>query len=203
MDKEKSVSTNFHENVFPSPLYNFPIFDPISETLSFNEPHTPTSSYTSSNISAERAAAAEAAAAAAAATASTTMSSSIMTTTDSEQPYFDFELQRNVTVTVGQTGFLHCRVERLGDKDVSKWLKWFYTLHSFFLALSIRFYVRLDWVFSLVRPIQHRIFPCLRLNEAKQSRTHCASHTNRNRNQNRFHLTTMIKESNRECMVNG
>lgn len=42
-----------------------------------------------------------------------------MTTTDSEQPYFDFELQRNVTVTVGQTGFLHCRVERLGDKDVS------------------------------------------------------------------------------------
>lgn len=42
-----------------------------------------------------------------------------MTTTDSEQPYFDFELQRNITVTVGQTGFLHCRVERLGDKDVS------------------------------------------------------------------------------------
>lgn len=43
----------------------------------------------------------------------------IMTTIDSEQPYFDFEIQRNVTVTVGQTGFLHCRVERLGDKDVS------------------------------------------------------------------------------------
>lgn len=36
-----------------------------------------------------------------------------------EQPYFDFELQRNVTVTVGQTGFLRCRVEQLGDKDVS------------------------------------------------------------------------------------
>lgn len=52
--------------------------------------------------------------------APTTMSSNIITTTDSEQPYFDFELQRNVTVTVGQTGFLHCRVERLGDKDVSK-----------------------------------------------------------------------------------
>lgn len=34
-------------------------------------------------------------------------------------PYFDFDVQRNVTVTVGQTGFLHCRVERLGDKDVS------------------------------------------------------------------------------------
>lgn len=42
-----------------------------------------------------------------------------MTTTFGEQPYFDFELQRNVTVTVGQTGFLHCRVEQLGDKDVS------------------------------------------------------------------------------------
>lgn len=34
-------------------------------------------------------------------------------------PYFDFDVQRNITVTVGQTGFLHCRVERLGDKDVS------------------------------------------------------------------------------------
>lgn len=42
-----------------------------------------------------------------------------MTTSFGEQPYFDFELQRNVTVTVGQTGFLHCRVEQLGDKDVS------------------------------------------------------------------------------------
>lgn len=40
-------------------------------------------------------------------------------TSIAEQPYFDFELQRNVTVTVGQTGFLRCRVEQLGDKDVS------------------------------------------------------------------------------------
>ncbi|EDW35754.1 GL17046 [Drosophila persimilis] len=32
-------------------------------------------------------------------------------------PYFDFDVPRNLTVTVGQTGFLHCRVERLGDKD--------------------------------------------------------------------------------------
>uniref|UniRef100_A0A1I8P141 Ig-like domain-containing protein n=1 Tax=Stomoxys calcitrans TaxID=35570 RepID=A0A1I8P141_STOCA len=37
-------------------------------------------------------------------------------------PYFDFDVPRNVTVTVGQTGFLHCRVERLGDKDVS-WIR--------------------------------------------------------------------------------
>ncbi|XP_062132395.1 zwei Ig domain protein zig-8 isoform X2 [Drosophila sulfurigaster albostrigata] len=37
-------------------------------------------------------------------------------------PYFDFDVPRNLTVTVGQTGFLHCRVERLGDKDVS-WIR--------------------------------------------------------------------------------
>ncbi|XP_031629957.1 zwei Ig domain protein zig-8 [Contarinia nasturtii] len=55
-------------------------------------------------------------------TATTTMSNNIMTTTDSEQPYFDFELQRIVNVSVGQTAFLHCRVERLGDKDVS-WIR--------------------------------------------------------------------------------
>ena len=35
-------------------------------------------------------------------------------------PYFDFDVQRNVTVVIGQTAFLHCRVERLGDKDVSR-----------------------------------------------------------------------------------
>uniref|UniRef100_A0A1B0GNH8 Ig-like domain-containing protein n=1 Tax=Phlebotomus papatasi TaxID=29031 RepID=A0A1B0GNH8_PHLPP len=33
-------------------------------------------------------------------------------------PYFNFDVQRNVTVTVGQTAFIHCRVERLGDKDI-------------------------------------------------------------------------------------
>ncbi|CAO1319855.1 unnamed protein product [Diamesa hyperborea] len=37
-------------------------------------------------------------------------------------PYFDFDVQRNVTVVIGQTAFLHCRVERLGDKDVS-WIR--------------------------------------------------------------------------------
>ncbi|XP_037926328.1 zwei Ig domain protein zig-8 isoform X2 [Hermetia illucens] len=36
--------------------------------------------------------------------------------------YFDFDVPRNLTVTVGQTGFLHCRVEGLGDKDVS-WIR--------------------------------------------------------------------------------
>lgn len=53
------------------------------------------------------------------------MSTNIMTTTDSEQPYFDFGVQRNITVSVGQTGFLHCSVERLGDKDVSMMIKLF------------------------------------------------------------------------------
>uniref|UniRef100_A0A1S4GNM4 Ig-like domain-containing protein n=1 Tax=Anopheles gambiae TaxID=7165 RepID=A0A1S4GNM4_ANOGA len=54
------------------------------------------------------------------------VSSTMMTTTTEEsaalQPYFDFDVPRNITVTVGQTGFLHCRVERLGDKDVA-WIR--------------------------------------------------------------------------------
>lgn len=37
-------------------------------------------------------------------------------------PYFDMDVHRNITVTIGQTAFLHCRVERLGDKDVSTFL---------------------------------------------------------------------------------
>ncbi|XP_058061017.1 zwei Ig domain protein zig-8-like [Anopheles bellator] len=53
-------------------------------------------------------------------------SNMMMTTTTEEsaafQPYFDFDVPRNLTVTVGQTGFLHCRVERLGDKDVA-WIR--------------------------------------------------------------------------------
>lgn len=67
----------------------------------------------------------------------TTISTLTMTTSDSEQPYFDFELQRNVTVTVGQTGFLHCRVERLGDKDVST--------HTF--SHHIHISKRSNWIF--------------------------------------------------------
>jgi len=37
----------------------------------------------------------------------------------SAMPYFDFNVARNVTTAVGQTAFLHCRVEQLGDKGVS------------------------------------------------------------------------------------
>lgn len=36
----------------------------------------------------------------------------------SSQPYFDFSVPRNVTTRVGQTAFLNCRVEQLGDKLV-------------------------------------------------------------------------------------
>lgn len=34
-------------------------------------------------------------------------------------PYFDFDVPRNVTARVGQTAFIRCRVEQLGDKSVS------------------------------------------------------------------------------------
>lgn len=37
----------------------------------------------------------------------------------SVNPYFDFTVARNLTTRVGQTAFLHCRVEQLGDKSVS------------------------------------------------------------------------------------
>lgn len=54
---------------------------------------------------------------------STTMTTTSTTLSPSSiLPYFDFDVPRNVTVTVGQTGFLYCRVERLGDKDVS-WIR--------------------------------------------------------------------------------
>lgn len=35
------------------------------------------------------------------------------------KPYFDFSMKRNVTLKVGQTAFLSCRVKQLGDKLVS------------------------------------------------------------------------------------
>lgn len=34
-------------------------------------------------------------------------------------PYFNFDVSRNVTARVGQTTFLQCKVEQLGDKSVS------------------------------------------------------------------------------------
>ncbi|XP_049545765.1 zwei Ig domain protein zig-8-like [Anopheles darlingi] len=51
----------------------------------------------------------------------------MMTTTTTEesaayQPYFDFDVPRNLTVSVGHTGFFLCKVERLGDKEVA-WIR--------------------------------------------------------------------------------
>lgn len=37
-------------------------------------------------------------------------------------PYFDYDVARNVTARLGQTAFLHCRVEQLGDKSVSTYI---------------------------------------------------------------------------------
>jgi hypothetical protein len=43
-------------------------------------------------------------------------------------PYFDFNVALNVTTAVGQTAFLHCRVEQLGDKGVSVKCATFYPI---------------------------------------------------------------------------
>lgn len=36
----------------------------------------------------------------------------------SSQPNFDYSVPRNVTITVGETAFLNCRVEHLGEYAV-------------------------------------------------------------------------------------
>ncbi|GLH05669.1 Uncharacterized protein GBIM_11241 [Gryllus bimaculatus] len=38
------------------------------------------------------------------------------------QPYFDNSTRREMTTTVGQTAYLHCRVRNLGDRAVS-WIR--------------------------------------------------------------------------------
>ncbi|KAF6210585.1 hypothetical protein GE061_013691 [Apolygus lucorum] len=38
------------------------------------------------------------------------------------QPYFDNSTKREVTTTVGQSAYLHCRVRNLGDRAVS-WIR--------------------------------------------------------------------------------
>lgn len=61
----------------------------------------------------------------------------------STQPYFDFAVTRNVTTRVGQTAFLNCRVEQLGDKLVS-------FPPSFFIAfVEIRFALWAQRFFSI------------------------------------------------------
>lgn len=53
--------------------------------------------------------------------------------TMSLHPYFNFDVQRNVTARVGQTAFLQCKVEQLGDKSVSFSIFVFQLLYLCFL----------------------------------------------------------------------
>jgi hypothetical protein len=59
------------------------------------------------------------------------------------QPYFDNTTRRDITVTIGQTALLHCRVRNLGDRAVS----------SFFIVIMTR--GKQLWVVgSLTIPLQ-------------------------------------------------
>ncbi|XP_037038792.1 zwei Ig domain protein zig-8-like [Bradysia coprophila] len=62
-------------------------------------------------------------------------------------PYFDFDVPRNVTARVGQTAFLHCRVEQLGDKSVS----WIRKRDLHILTAGILTYTS-DERFQVIRP---------------------------------------------------
>ncbi|XP_050538322.1 inactive tyrosine-protein kinase 7-like [Daktulosphaira vitifoliae] len=42
--------------------------------------------------------------------------------TDLLYPFFDYYVPRNITTTIGQSAFLHCRTENLNDKSVS-WMR--------------------------------------------------------------------------------
>lgn len=58
----------------------------------------------------------------------------------SSYPYFEFNVPRNVTTAVGQTAFLHCRVQQLGDKAVTISLtfpKSYYNVYSHVRITSI------------------------------------------------------------------
>ncbi|XP_031328445.1 zwei Ig domain protein zig-8-like isoform X1 [Photinus pyralis] len=65
----------------------------------------------------------------------------------SSYPYFEFNVPRNVTTTVGQTAFLHCRVEQLGDKAVS----WIRKRDLHILTAGILTYTS-DQRFQVIRP---------------------------------------------------
>ncbi|GLH07254.1 Lachesin [Gryllus bimaculatus] len=65
----------------------------------------------------------------------------------STYPYFDFNVPRNVTTAVGQTAFLHCRVEQLGDKGVS----WIRKRDLHILTAGILTYTS-DARFTVIRP---------------------------------------------------
>lgn len=56
----------------------------------------------------------------------------------SSYPYFELNVPRNVTTAVGQTAFLHCRVEQLGDKAVRL------TVSYFALHILTDYYLRVN-----------------------------------------------------------
>ncbi|XP_046434148.1 zwei Ig domain protein zig-8 isoform X1 [Neodiprion virginianus] len=62
-------------------------------------------------------------------------------------PYFEYNVPRNVTAAVGQTAFLHCRVEQLGDKAVS----WIRKRDLHILTAGILTYTS-DQRFQVIRP---------------------------------------------------
>ncbi|XP_063905957.1 zwei Ig domain protein zig-8-like isoform X1 [Zophobas morio] len=65
----------------------------------------------------------------------------------STYPFFEFNVPRNVTTAVGQTAFLHCRVEQLGDKAVS----WIRKRDLHILTAGILTYTS-DQRFQVIRP---------------------------------------------------
>lgn len=66
--------------------------------------------------------------------------------TVASQPYFDFSVARNITTRVGQTAFLNCRVEQLGDKLVSFY---FSPRRSASIHLQISIALWALWYFSI------------------------------------------------------
>lgn len=76
----------------------------------------------------------------------------------SSQPYFDFSVARNVTTRVGQTAFLNCRVEQLGDKLVS-------FLCFFMLPFSFRYesHYELDDIFQFSRALKIILTHCTKI----------------------------------------
>ncbi|XP_008478681.1 zwei Ig domain protein zig-8-like, partial [Diaphorina citri] len=82
-------------------------------------------------------------------TSSNTIQSSIIhnNTTSTIFPYFDFNVPRNITTAVGQSAFLHCRVEQLGDKAVS----WIRKRDLHILTAGVLTYTS-DQRFQVIRP---------------------------------------------------
>lgn len=74
----------------------------------------------------------------------------------SVNPYFDFTVARNLTTRVGQTAFLHCRVEQLGDKSVSIILLSFSYTH-----VTVPYWTKLSAINSRVYPFFFFGFVCV------------------------------------------